>query len=794
MDEKSLHILEFPKIREILAGHTSFSASRELALALKPAPDPESVSLLLRQSAEARHLLSMQPYISLRDVLDVREVVGKAAKGLMLESQDLANIRTTLNEARHLRAGIEKLSKQLPSLWHIAEQIIDLPDLEQNIGKCIGPAGEVLASASAKLANLRYHAKRIRQRLLDRLQAIIDSPAGQSFIQEPIITEREGRYVILIKIEMRHEVKGIVHDISGSGATVFTEPFVTVELGNELRELVIEEKREVERILAELSAEVGANQGSISQNVALLAELDLALAKARYAQKAKAVEPLISNPDRDGRAGDGSGAGLLRLVNARHPLLKEKVVPLSVETGRDFCVLVVTGPNTGGKTVALKTIGLLTLMAQAGMPIPASEASCIPIFDGVFADIGDEQSIEQTLSTFSWHVGNIVRIIRNSTSHSLVLLDELGTSTDPEEGAALARAILLHFVSRGTMAVATTHFGDLKVFAHSTPGLENASLDFDPVSLMPTYHLSMGVPGGSNAIAVALQLGLPADIVDVARDMLGKGTGEMETLLGDLLDEKQQISALRRELESEKAGAENARRQLDDELQRLRDQETGMLQQARDRLSQETAQLEKQVRQAASDLRKVKSKEKIEQARQALAAMRLELAGQKWQTAGDAAKEAAGAAENIAPGDQVWLKNMRLWGTVLSLAEGGSQVDVQVGHSRLRLGLSHIRKTGASEEEAAPAFPMVARRPGGQSASLELDLRGKRADEVVPELDTYLNDVFLSQLGQVRIIHGFGTGTVRQIVRDTLASHPLVKSFRYGEKVEGGDGVTVVEL
>ena len=356
--------------------------------------------------------------------------------------------------------------------------------------------------------------REVRQEVLTHLQAIITSPRGRKIVQEPIITEREGRYVIPVKVESRRQIKGIVHDVSNTEATVFIEPWTTTDTQNELRQLVAEEKDEIERILRTLSAEAGAFEGEITRNIELIAEIDLALAKARYAREAKATEPIIVAAARSAKAEGAEPGGVLRLVEARHPLLKKKAVPLSVEIGRDFSVLVITGPNTGGKTVALKTIGLLSLMAQAGLPIPAQAESRIPVFDGVYADIGDEQSIEQTLSTFSWHIGNIVHIINNATAQSLVLLDELGTNTDPGEGSALGRSILLHFLSQRTMAVATTHYTELKALAHATDGMENAALDVDPVTMAPTYHLTVGIPGGSNALATASRLGLPEEIVD----------------------------------------------------------------------------------------------------------------------------------------------------------------------------------------------------------------------------------------------------------------------------------------
>jgi DNA mismatch repair protein MutS2 len=733
MDEKSLEMLEFPKVREILAGFTSFSASRDLAVSLHPSTDPELVSLLLTQSTEARRLLATNPGFSIGAASDVREAAEMAARGKILDPQTLVDIQMTLAAARRLRAGLAKAASEFPSLWGIAERIVLLPRLEEDIARCIDATGDLLDSASAQLADLRRQLKAKRQQLLDRLDGIIKSAKGQRVVQEPLITEREGRYVIPVRAELQKEFKGIVHDVSNTGATVFVEPWMTVDLGNERRQLAIEEQREVERILAALSADVGANQAAISENVALIAELDLALAKARYADRARATEPVIVGEI----IGDCAGQmGALRLVEARHPLLKGKAVPLSLEIGNDFSTLIITGPNTGGKTVALKTIGLLTLMAQSGMPIPASENSCIPIFDSVFADIGDEQSIEQTLSTFSWHIGNIVRIIETSTRKSLVLLDELGTSTDPNEGAALARAILLHFLSKRALVVATTHFSDLKVFAHATPGMQNASLEFDPVTLAPTYHLTLGIPGGSNAMATALRLGLPGEIIASAREMLTTDTAEVEKLLKDLTSEKQRTRALHSDLEEQKTRTADLRSRLEHELERLREREQSILRETRDRLAEEAARLHKDIRQASSELRKARSKESIERAQEVLKSAREQI--QTWQT---------------------------------------QSTDEGVGGIVIHSKSATVKKP-----------------PGGRARLLELDLRGKRAGEIERQLDSYLNDASLAQLTEGRIIHGFGTGTVRQIVREMLASHPLVSSFRPGELREGGDGVTIVVL
>jgi len=795
VDDKSLEILEFPRIREILAGFTAFSASHELALDIQPLSDYEQISLLLRQSAEARRLLSLEPDFSIGTVFDIRQAVALAAQGKILEPRTLIEIRQTVAALCQLRSIVGKLSEKLPLLWNIADGIVELRQLEKDIAKCVAPSGELLDSASPTLAAVRHQWKEVRQQLLQSLEAIIRSPRRRRIIQEPIITEREGRYVIPIKVEFRREIKGIVHSVSSTGSTLFIEPWAAVEQGNTLRELVMEEEREIERILKNLSAAVGIHEAELCHSIALVAELDLALAKARYAIEARATEPILTTFSGNREIPADEQVDIITLVEARHPLLMGKAVPLSVEIGRDFSILVITGPNTGGKTVALKTIGLLSLMTQAGIPIPAAAESRIPVFDGIFADIGDEQSIEQTLSSFSWHIGNIIRIINGVTERSLVLLDELGTSTDPAEGSALARSILHHLLSRGTMTVATTHFSDLKAFAHTTLGLQNASLDFDPVTLAPTYHLTMGVPGGSNALATASRLGLPIKIIDDARGMLSKGAQEMETMLADLIGGKQAVETTRRDLEGQRNEAEQRNTELKAELRLLKTEEREIIQQARDKVTREAARLQKEIRRAASELRKEKSELALEQARKAMAAVPEQLKSEIWQPKVDVKTDEEVIDESsISVGDTVQLKEMDLQATVLSVSPKTRQIEVQAGLTRLRLGLDAVEKVASPRGSTTPKFIPVKKQLRGRPVSVELDLRGKRAEEIEWLLNNYLNDASLANLSEVCIIHGFGTGTVRNIVRELLASHSLIKSFRPGEKGEGGDGVTIVKL
>ena len=787
MDDKSLEMLEFPRIREILAGYTSFSASREMAMTLKPLHDYEQISRLLRQTAEARRLLTMDRGFSIGSALDIREKVRLAALEGILEPLSLLEVQQTLAALHELRRYLKSISGDFPLLWNIAEGIVELQQIEKDIAGCLDPAGEVLDTASPALANVRQQLRDTRGQILERLETIIKSPRGQRILQEDVITEREGRYVILVKIEHRHDIKGIVHDISNTNATVFMEPTVAVGLGNAIRELVIEERREVERILRLLSAEVGAHSDDIIRSIELTAELDLILAKARYARRINAVEPVIIDSAASG-GGDGRKKScFVKLVGARHPLLGDKAVPFSLEFGHDFSVIVITGPNTGGKTVTLKTIGLLSLMAQAGMPIPAAGESQLPLFDGIFADIGDEQSIEQTLSTFSWHMGNIVRIIGRATRESLVLLDELGTSTDPTEGSALARAILRHFLSRRTLTVATTHYSDLKAFAHATPGLENASLEFDPVTLTPTYRLTVGTPGGSNAMATAARLGIPMEIIDDARGMLSEGSQELEKLLSSLMAEKQNIESLQQELKAQRDEFTRRNAELSSELQRLKTEERKTIREARDAIVKETAELHREIQQAAAELKKEKSREGIEKAKRALAGVRKQLDSEAWQPK---VEEAELTDEVIKVGDTVQVKEVGLIASVLSISEDSREIEVQSGRSKMTLCLDSVAKIKPSGEE----IPLMGIQPAARRVPMEFDLRGRRADEVEPALDGYLNDAAQSNLTEVRIIHGIATGTVRNIVRQFLARHPLVKSFRAGERNEGGDGATVARL
>ncbi|MFA5066247.1 MAG: endonuclease MutS2 [Dehalococcoidia bacterium] len=786
MDNNSLSMLEFSRVLERLADYTSFPAGRDLALTLQPTADAGHIQLMLKQSSEARRLLTVRPDFHIGEAHDVREDAARAGKGVTLDSLTLIRIQRTLAACRIARNGMQKMSADLPALWGMAQDITPLPQLEGDIGRCLSPVGEVLDSASAHLGDVRRRLRETRKQLQETLASIVKSKRGQEMLQEQLVTERNGRYVLPVRVEAKRELKGIVHDVSNTGATVFIEPLETIESGNDLRQLEVEERQEIERILTALSVSVGDACGDIELNIGILARLDLALAKALYAEKIRAIEPEIVSSTEE---------RFLKMVNARHPLLRGEAVPLSVELGRDFSVLIISGPNAGGKTVALKTIGLLVLMTQAGLPVPCSDGTRLPVYDEVFSDIGDEQSIERTLSTFSAHISNVARIVKRSTPASLVLLDELGISTDPGEGAALAQATLVHFVNKGTAVVVTTHYSELKAFAHLNKGLRNASLDFDPVTLMPTYRLSVGIPGGSNALNIAARFGLPDEIVDQARSIMSKGSQEVEAMMVDLAAERKRLAEAQQSIDREKARADGLAADLEAEISRIRSKEREMVREIQDNLNTEIAGLYREIREAENELKKQRKRESVERARKSLENITKQAEQRSAQLDQRlvAVSEGESGVEKIIVGDSIRLKDMNTLATVVSVDEGQGRLEALVGDIKLTLRLDGVEKTDTPVSgdlvERAEARPRTI-----HTAAPELDLRGQRAEMVESALDSYLNDAFMSQLPEVRIIHGYGTGAVKGAVREALATHALVKSFRPGSRGQGGDGVTIVEL
>jgi len=790
MDEKSLELLEFDAAKGKIARFASFALSREALLALMPLTNRRRVEERLQESAEARKVLSLLPGFSLGHIEDIRPAVALAAQGHVLQAIDLVAAARTLEAVAEARHGIADVKQHTPRLWAIAEVMSDLRPLARDITQGISFSGDILDSASPRLTDIRRRLIEARRDIIENLETYLATPDAHDLVSDHVVTQREGRYVIPVKAEFRRTVQGIVHDVSNSGATVFMEPWNTVEQGNALRELEAAERDEILRILQERSEALGSHRAEIERDIPSMTALDVAIAKARYALEERAIEPILL--DEKNRSGQGTR---LDLRQARHPLLGPGAVPVSLKLGDGFRVLVVTGPNTGGKTVLLKTVGLLAAMAQAGFPIPVGEGTVLPVFDQIFADIGDEQSIEQTLSTFSWHIGNVVRIVSNTTDHSLVLLDEPGSATDPAEGSALARALLQRFLENGALTLAATHYTDVKVFAHATPGLQNASLEFDAVTNRPTFRLQVGFPGVSNALATAERLGLPADLVENARQMLPKAERDLAELLSDLEADRRAVEDQKASLADEAAVVENLRLALEAELARIENEDRLAAREARDSVSREAAALHRQIREVAAELKRARGKEQLEQARTTLGVVQDKLRSEDMQVPTPTEERPTDTVvdDDLRPGDIVRIRGTSTEATVVSVSEKTFQVEVQCASVRMWLGANSVDKIAATTKRAEGTVSLKLKKLD-RDVPRELDLRGRRADEIEPALDSYFNAATMAHLPSVRIIHGFGTGTVRTIVRDYLKGHRLVSSFRPGEQSEGGDGVTVAEL
>ncbi len=790
MDEKSVHVLELPKILERVARHASFSGGAERIRALRPTSDLREALDWQRETTEAVALLELRSDISLGGVRDVREAIGQAARGIILEPHTLLDIRGTLRRATTLRRTFMRLRNQFPTLASIAERLEECSALQGEISRVLDDAGNVNDAASPKLATIRRDMRLAAERLHSRLNSLITNPNYAKYLQEQLVTQRNGRYVIPLRAEHKGKIAGIIHDQSSSGATLFIEPLVTVELNNALRELQLAEEDEIRRILRELSELVSHEGAFIVRTVEGLAHLDAIFAKARYAAELRATPPkLVTFQPR----ADSSHPGCtLKLEGARHPLLDpEKVVPIDLVLDQKTYILVITGPNTGGKTVALKTVGLLAMMAQCGLHIPANPGAELSVFEGIYADIGDEQSIEQSLSTFSAHMTNTIRILEQATPRSLVILDELGAGTDPSEGSALARAILLHLLERGITTLVTTHHPELKTFSQQHAGVRNASVEFDLHTLRPTYRLIVGIPGRSNALAIAERLGLPESIVSAARNLIGVE----ELVTDDLLDELQQTrEETRRAREAALAQREEAERLLRELRQRLDETERerqDILAQARRVAERELENVRKEIRQLRHALQKA--------GQSAEAVKRLEAAAFDVRPNLDDAPALSApslpAPEPETPtyrlGETVWVLPLKSEGQITEI--GATDVEVTVGRLRVRAKFDEIERRG---KDSSPVLESRREKlpERGPSPGLELDLRGARVEESLERVEEYLDAAYMAGLPFVRIIHGKGTGALRKAIREALNGHPLVKKYQRGEENEGGDGVTVVSL
>ncbi len=783
MKERTLRVLEFTRIREMMAEGALTEAGAEKCRTLEPSDDLATVQALQAETEEAAVILQYSGGHPMVAFPDIRPALAICAKGGSLSAGMLLNVAELLRASRAAQDALVTDRENTPILKAKAQGLFVARNIEKDITDAIISEDEIADRASSELMNIRRHLRGAQDRIRDKLNQMIHSATLQKALQDPIVTVRNNRYVLPVKAEFRGSVPGIVHDQSSSGATLFIEPMAAVEMGNELKQWELKEQQEIERILAALSAEVAPYAASMTETEELLAELDFIFAKGLLSRRFVCVSPKLNNE------------GRLKIIRGRHPLIDpEKVVPSTIWLGEKdmFTTLVITGPNTGGKTVTLKTVGLFTLMAQAGLQVPADLGTELAVFEQVFADIGDEQSIEQSLSTFSGHMTNIVEIMHEVTPRDLVLFDELGAGTDPTEGAALAQSILTRLQHIGVRTLATTHYSELKAFALTTKGVENASVEFDVETLRPTYRLSIGVPGKSNAFEISRRLGLPENLIDAARKLLSGNAIRFEDVIANA-EYHRQVAEKERQLAEEASRetvrlrneAEQLRKEMEqkrtEQLRKAREDAKHIVDQARRESESVIAELKKMKKNAAgSDVNELRRR--LDRESDALA-----------EGLGQPAPESGEAPETVKAGDKVKILTLGAEGTVLAPPDEKGEVQLQAGMMKFKAPLSQLR---LMRQEPEKAKTTVKAKTGMMTRTVksECDVRGMNLEEALDAVSLYLDEAVLAGLNEVYIIHGKGTGILRAGIQQDLRKNRHVKGFRRGMYGEGEDGVTVVTL
>ncbi len=787
LEDKVLRKLEYDQVIAMLAERCSSRLGKELAHKLKPSLDLEEIKRRQLDTTQAKEILRLYPDFSLGGLRDLRRCLNKAKIGGVIDPSDFLLIADTLLALRKTKKFFcSELGQKYYSLAEYVTNLATLPHLEQEIKKKITDEGEVSERASSELSRLRKQLRNLQGKAREKLESMVRSTEMQKYLQDPLITIRNERYVIPVKQEYRSEVPGLIHDQSASGATLFIEPLVVVEINNEVRRYESMEKAEVLRILRQLSELVAIHEQELQDILFALAQLDLNFAKGRLSNHLDCGEPQMNK------------RGYLKIIQGCHPLLKGEVVPITVHLGSSFDTLIITGPNTGGKTVTLKTVGLFVLMAQAGLHVPAQTGTELSVFKGIYADIGDEQSIEQSLSTFSAHLTNIIDILKKANSHSLVLLDELGAGTDPAEGAALAKAILDHFIGIGAKTIATTHYSELKSFAYSHERVENASVEFDIETLQPTYRLLIGVPGRSNALEISYKLGLQKKIVEQARSFLSQEEVRAADLIANL--EMDQLLAEREREEAHKLKT-GIQKQLDQVKQRekeLKEQEKKIIQKAQAEAWEIIRKARQESESILKEVRKAKKEAKPQTTRK-MQVLKDELRKKETALAEVAFRQLEGealSAHEVKPGMLVFLKQLHQQAQVLEKPNENKQVLVQAGVMRVLVNLQDLTKVKEELVEQKGKTTGIGKIVSTKAKTIknEIHLRGLTVDEALLEAEKYLDDAYLAGLSQVNLIHGKGAGVLRSAITDLLKKHHLVSSFRLGNYHEGGHGVTVVEL
>lgn len=789
MNKKGLKVLEYNKIIELLSSQAGSEMAKEKLKALTPSDNAAEIREYLAETTEAVSVIVRKGSLPVGQVYDIENAMNLARKGGSLTMRQLLQVLYNLKAASNVVTFLKSDLPPLPVINSMAEVIVTFPRLAERIDRCILSEDEMADSASPELRTIRRDIVRQNDSIRNRLNNILNSSTSRTYLQDAIVTMRDGRYVVPVKAENRSKVPGIVHDQSGSGATLFIEPQVIVELNNKLRELELAEKAEIDRILAELSSNVAEHFHDIMNNQKLLIDLDVIFAKGKLSCMMQAEEPAIDE------------AGYLDLRAARHPLIDpKKVVPINVSIGKAYDTLVITGPNTGGKTVTLKTIGLLAMMCQSGLHIPATGTSRMPVYKDIFADIGDEQSIEQSLSTFSSHMRNTVELVEKAERGTLVLLDELGAGTDPTEGAALAIAILERLASQGAQTVATTHYNELKKYAISTPGVENASMEFNVETLSPTYRLSIGVPGKSNAFEISKKLGLPSEIIDRANNLLEKGDIEFEDVLSVIEADKKRAEDERDEARALAASMRKQQEELQRREKLLEKREREALQKAKEEaraIIKEAKDTASEVQKELRELSKVQSmgerNKRLEQGRR-----RLKETESKYQDGIiREVNENPVSIDDVQAGDKVRLLTLDQTGEVLTLPDEKGDLMVKVGIMKINVNISDLmmineKKSGKSKKGGSRYGNLY--RAKAMAVSTSVNVVGKNLEDATMEVEKYLDDAYMAGLKEVTVIHGRGQGILKEGLRQLFKRNKLVASFRKGSYNEGGEGVTIVKL
>ena len=792
MNEKVLRVLEYDKIVERLADRASSNLGKELAGELMPSTDFDEIKQALKETTDAVTCILRKGSPPLGGIHDIRSSIQRAVAGGMLNPGELLRVADVLRVSRKLKGYITQDKMELEdtnTILLLCSNLGTNRTLEDRLDQSIESEDQLSDYASPALASIRRDIRRLQDSIKDKLNSIIRSAQNKKIMQDAVVTLRGDRYVVPVKAEYRSQFPGLVHDISQSGATIFIEPLAVVEANNEIRQLKNKEEREIERILMELTGEVANNADLLTENVKLLSRIDFAFAKARLSLDIKGVEPVLNTERR------------IVIKKGRHPLIDPAVVvPVDISLGDSFSTMIITGPNTGGKTVTLKTTGLFVLMAQAGLHIPAAENSEMCVFRKVFADIGDEQSIEQSLSTFSSHMKNIVNILNEVDEDSLVLFDELGAGTDPTEGAALATAILDRLTKRGIRTMATTHYSELKIYAMTTPGVQNACCEFDVETLRPTYRLLVGIPGRSNAFSISKRLGLDEGIIEDAKNFLTGEDIQFEELLSDIQKnrletekEREQATREMREIERLKEAAREQKKKIEDEkeniLNQARKEARTILADARrqaEAIMERLKELEKAYHQQNVEREMMELKQNIRQ--------KINELDERMAESVLPRKGYAKPPESLKPGDTVMIINLNQKGTVLEAPDKDGNVLIQAGIMKIKMHITQLRLV--DEQRNITDSIQNTRVSGVKSGNvgLELDIRGLNIEEARVKIDKYIDDVVIAGLHEVSIIHGKGTGALRKGVHEFLSKHPHVKSFRLGKYGEGETGVTIVTI